>query len=261
VNWNIITLFPQMVGQALAEGVVGQAFQKGRVRLKTVNPRDFTIDVHHTVDDRPFGGGDGMVMQQKPLQAAMDSLGEQAGHRVLLSPHGRKWSDSLAREWASRGGTVTLVCGRYGGIDQRFINRSIDEEISIGDFILSGGEFGALVLVDSVVRLLPQVLGNEESPHEESFAGEGLLEAPLFTRPQSDSVPQVFLSGDHKKIREARRVLSLLVTEKKRPDLLQPSHRRELTQLRSRPLPFTTEELVACGLAAPVLSNPEGASS
>lgn len=267
MNFNVISLFPEMIDQALQFGLVGQAIGRGQVKLNLVNPRTFTHDVHHTVDDKPYGGGDGMIMQVGPLQAAMASLGSQVGHRVLLSAHGKKWQDSLARQWAAGGYPhITLVCGRYGGVDQRFINQYIDEEISIGDFILSGGELAALTIIDSVVRLLPQVLGNADSIHQESFA-DGLLEAPQFTRPQeillsslvsgmggeaSDGVarvPAVFLSGDHRRIQLAKRALSLLLTQLRRPDLMTQLHRLELKNYARVLREFSLEDFSACGVS------------
>lgn len=295
IHFNVITLFPNMIDSALKEGVVGQAVQSGLATVQTVNPRQFTKDVHHTVDDRPFGGGDGMVLLYEPLKKSMDSLGKKRGRVVMLSAHGQRWNDRRAREWAALAikpdeftstresasaresaatresvvaresgraittlrepdrplTTYTLVCGRYGGVDQRFINEFVDEEISIGDYILSGGELGALVLIDSVVRLLPHVLGHADSAQKESFAEDGLLEAPLFTRPQNigeQSVPRVFLSGDHAKIAQARRLLSLLVTLEKRPDLISDFHRAEIKNSARLVREFSLEELAACGL-------------
>lgn len=251
MRFNVITLFPDMVQAALKAGVVGQAIQRGDIEICVVNPRTFTADLHHTVDDRPFGGGDGMILLYSPLRQALQTLAEGAGHRVFLSAHGAKWDDKKAREWAGRQRNITLVCGRYGGVDQRFINECIDEEISIGDYILSGGELGALVLIDSVVRLLPNVLGNTASCENESFA-DGLLEAPLFTRPRvlgdQLAVPRVFLNGDHAKIKVARRLLSLLVTLEKRPDLINEAHRFELKAVARHINEFSIEELAMCGL-------------
>lgn len=163
MRFNVITLFPDLIKEALRHGVVGQAIARKDIELELITPRAFTSDVHHTVDDRPYGGGDGMVMLYAPLVQALASLGKSAGHKVLLSAQGKKWSDSQARAWAQFKKPITLVCGRYGGVDQRFINEHIDEEISIGDYILSGGELGAAVLIDSVARFLPGVLGNKDS--------------------------------------------------------------------------------------------------
>lgn len=256
MQFNVITLFPEIITQALSHGVVGQAYASKKIVFKTVNPRAFTNDKHHTVDDRPFGGGDGMVMLYEPLKLAVESLTNTVGHCVLLSAHGERWSDLKARAWVATKKNVTLVCGRYGGVDQRFINEFVDEEISIGDYILSGGEFAALAVIDSVTRLWPEVLGNPESIENESFAN-GLLESPLFTRPQSRQsqsesaippVPRVLLCGDHKRIQAARRMLSLLVTLQKRPDLFTSAHQLEIKKSYNLLKEFSYEELEVCGL-------------
>lgn len=220
--FNILTIFPNMITQSLQEGLVGQAFKSGKAQVNLVNPRDFTLDLHKTVDDRPYGGGDGMVFLAEPFSQALASLGEGKGKVVFLSPQGRPWSDQLAREWAEDQGPVTLVCGRYGGIDQRFIESFVDEEISIGDYILSGGELGSLVIMDSVVRLMPEVLGNPLSAQLETFA-EGLLECPLLTRPRvfmDLPVPEILLSGHHVRMEAFRLDVSLVRTRMLRPDLL-----------------------------------------
>lgn len=247
---NVLSIFPEMIDQALQFGVVGQARKKNKLALNLVTPRTFTSDFHKTVDDRPFGGGDGMVLLYEPLKQAMQSLGAGAGHRVLLSAHGKTWNDRKARAFAADYQNITLVCGRYGGVDQRFTNEFIDEEISIGDFILSGGELGALVLIDSVVRLLPNVLGNADSIKEESFA-DGLLEAPLFTRPQmvgQAQVPRILLEGDHQKIAQVRRLLAILTTLEKRPDLVTEAHHQELQDKMSLLRELSLEDLKVCGL-------------
>ncbi len=259
VQFNVVTLFPQMIKEALKEGVVGQALRRGEITLNVVNPRDFATDIHKTVDDRPFGGGDGMVMQAAPLVAAFDSLKMQnvsLGRRIFLSAHGRRWSDSLAREFVAQQPVVTLVCGRYGGVDQRFINTHIDEEISVGDFILSGGELAALTIIDSMGRLKPGVLGNAVSSDFESFSN-GLLEAPLFTRPQETlgaKVPDELISGDHKKIEAFRRALSLVVTLEKRPDLLTKAHEIEMSQAAQSLKRWPREDLKNCGLSDKTLN-------
>lgn len=223
MQFNVITLFPNMIQQALQEGVIGQAVSDRRVGVMTVNPRDFTSDVHKTVDDRPFGGGDGMVMLLEPLMSALDSIKDRRGKVVYLSPQGRRWSDATAREWAAKDENVTLICGRYAGVDQRFVNHCVDEEISIGDYVLSGGELGALVVMDTVARFMPGVLGNPESAGRDSFA-QGLLEAPMYTRPREHAlgaVPATLLSGHHAKIKSYREALAVAVTAMKRPDLLE----------------------------------------
>ncbi|MCB0350548.1 MAG: tRNA (guanosine(37)-N1)-methyltransferase TrmD [Bdellovibrionales bacterium] len=277
MRFNVITLFPELIEGTLRHGVVGQALKREDIQLHTVNPRSFTADIHHTVDDRPYGGGDGMVMLYSPLRQALESLGDQAGHRVMLSAHGKKWSDSMARTWVTKDQPITLICGRYGGVDQRFINDCIDEEVSIGDYILSGGELGALVLIDSISRFLPGVLGNEISHSKDSFSDDGLLEAPLFTRPQridysgvesaGDNaktqprrVPSVFLSGDHARINSIRRVLSILLTLQKRPDLVTSTHLLELKKSAVFLKDFSIEDYSVCGITAETISQISGAN-
>jgi tRNA (guanine37-N1)-methyltransferase len=257
MKFNVVTIMPKIVEAALEMGVVGQAIARKEIGLEIVNPRSFTKDVHHTVDDRPFGGGDGMVMKCEPLISAIESLGSSAGHRVLLSAQGKTWGDKMAREWAEKKTNITLVCGRYGGVDQRFINKYIDEEVSIGDFILSGGELAALVLIDTTARFLPNILGNNISKDDDSFSN-GLLEAPLFTRPQNlgdIKIPRVFLCGDHEKIKMAKRLLSLLTTLEKRPDLFLKAHEIELKNASPMLGQFTFDELVSCGLTKPFVQK------
>ncbi|MCB0364894.1 MAG: tRNA (guanosine(37)-N1)-methyltransferase TrmD [Bdellovibrionaceae bacterium] len=258
-QFNVITIFPDMIRGALKEGLVGQAFHSGKVVLDVVNPRSFTQDVHQSVDDRPFGGGDGMVFLAEPLRQAVESLGEKRGRVVYLSPQGRVWSDSLAREWAQSSEPITLVCGRYGGVDQRFIETLVDEEISIGDYVLSGGELGALVLIDSVVRLLPEVLGNADSPDKESFA-EGLLECPLFSRPREFGelpVPEALLSGHHGRIEEFRQDVAWVQTQLFRPDLLagRGEAAGKLLQALPRLLNLSEKELKSLGLERTQLAD------
>jgi tRNA (guanine37-N1)-methyltransferase len=204
-------------------GVVGQAIDSGLVKIKFVNPRDFTKDIHKTVDDRPFGGGDGMLMLCEPLAQAIDSLGDrQQMHSIYLSPQGRPFNHQRTVELSQISKELVLICGRYGGIDQRFINQYVDEEISLGDFVLSGGEIPALAIVDAVARQTQGVLGHQHSAEQDSFAN-GLLEAPQFTRPREWRglvVPEILLSGNHEKINAFRQCLGYLMSFKKRPDLL-----------------------------------------
>ncbi len=212
-----------MIDDALKEGVVAQAFAHGDLDLNLVNPRDFAQDIHQTVDDRPFGGGDGMIMMAEPLRRAVDSVknSEGSGQVIYLSPHGEKFSNAMAVEMG-QSGEITLVCGRYGGVDQRFIDGLVDREVSLGDYVLSGGELGALVMVDAIARFIPGVLGNPESAHSESFS-QGLLEGPQYTRPRSyggRDVPSVLLSGDHARIKQWRRQVAILYTWGLRPELL-----------------------------------------
>lgn len=220
MKFKIVSLMPDLIEGALSHGVVGSAFKKGLCELQLINPRTFTENVHQTVDDRPFGGGDGMLMMSEPLQKALDSLSEK-GSVYYLSPQGKKFDNEVASQMALLG-SVTFICGRYGGLDQRFLNHNEVEEISIGDYVLSGGELAALVLIDACVRKIPGVLGHGASATEDSFENR-LLEAPSYTRPrewQGQTVPEVLLSGDPKKIQKFKSICGLLVTLQKRPDLL-----------------------------------------
>ncbi len=231
MRFDVVTLFPEMFRAMLGEGVTGRAFQKGQAELSLWNPRDYTHDVHRTVDDRPYGGGPGMVMKAEPLQAAIEAARSEAkpGTRTVhLSPQGRRLDQDGARELAEREGII-LIAGRYEGIDERIIDRYVEEEWSIGDYVLSGGELPALVLMDAVVRLLPGVLGDADSAQQDSYM-DGLLDCPHFTRPETFeglSVPEVLRSGDHEAIRRWRLQQSLGRTWLRRPDLLE---RRALTR-------------------------------
>lgn len=223
MTFYVVTLFPELIRSVFEHGVVAGAAKSGVLTLHTINPREFTSDVHHTVDARPYGGGDGMVMMYQPLKRAVDhasSLGAQ-GPRVYLTPQGERWTDRLARELAAEP-DVTLICGRYAGVDQRFVELEVDREISIGDYVLSGGELPAAVLMDSVARYRPGVLGNSVSPLRESFAGNGHLECPAVTRPrdvQKLPVPEILLSGHHQRIEQFQSSVSLLRTYFLRRDL------------------------------------------
>jgi tRNA (guanine37-N1)-methyltransferase len=221
-KFQVITLFPEMIERIFSEGVVGQAAKHGLVSIQTLNPRRHSEDVHQTVDDRPFGGGDGMVMLAENLDRALADARASSprGQAIYLSPQGERLTDSLVRELALQPDLI-LICGRYGGIDQRFLVRNRVRELSIGDYVLSGGELAAAVLIDAVARQIPGVLGHAESAEKESFS-QGLLEAPLFTRPREwkgQSVPEVLLSGNHARIREWQEAVSRFVTFAKRPDL------------------------------------------
>ncbi|MEJ2385253.1 MAG: tRNA (guanosine(37)-N1)-methyltransferase TrmD [Xanthomonadales bacterium] len=221
---QVVTLFPDEFRPLVDLGVTGRAIRDGRVRLDTVNPRDFATDRHRTVDDRPYGGGPGMVMAVEPLRSAIRAARDAtvAGTRVgLMSPQGRPIDQRALRELAARPGLI-LVCGRYEGIDERLIELEIDEEWSLGDYVLSGGELAAAVVIDAVTRLLPGVLGDEQSAEQDSFTG-GLLDCPHYTRPEDVdglTVPPVLLSGDHGAIERWRRKQSLGRTWLRRPELL-----------------------------------------
>lgn len=223
MKFQILTLFPEFFETPLSTSILGRAQDKGLVDYAMVDIRDFAHDKHRTTDDLPYGGGAGMVMKPEPLVEALEYAREQdaGAPRVLLSPQGEPLTQSLADELAAEPGLI-LTCGRYEGIDERVRQGWIDREISIGDYVLSGGEPGALVLVDAVTRLLPGVLGNEESIREESFA-QGRLEYPQYTRPREfrgRQVPEVLLSGNHQKIAQWRQQQSLERTRTRRPDLL-----------------------------------------
>lgn len=220
--FDLLTLFPDMVEAPLAGSIVGKARQRGLIEVRVHNLRDYALDKHQMTDDRPFGGGEGMVMKPEPIVHALESLKGRGPwpHIILLSPQGRLFDQTVAWELSSRPRLI-LVCGRYEGVDERVVRHFVDDEISIGDYVLTGGELGALVVVDAVSRLLPGVLGNASSPVSESFA-EQLLEYPQYTRPQDFRgyrVPDVLLSGNHERIRKWRRGQSLLRTQRRRPDL------------------------------------------
>ena len=221
---EFVTLFPQQVLGLAGFGVIGRAVERGLVELGSVNPRDFAADVHRTVDDRPYGGGPGMVMKVEPLREAIQTArrGLPAGSPcVVMSAQGRVLDEDLVVELASRPGLV-LVAGRYEGPDERLIELEADYEVSIGDFVLTGGELPAMVVADAVARRIPGVLGDTESASQDSFA-EGLLDCPHYTRPEEIEglgVPPVLLSGDHAAIRRWRLKQSLGRTWQRRPELL-----------------------------------------
>ncbi len=226
-SWSatVLTLFPEMFPGPLGHSLAGKALKNGLWRLETVDIRDFARDKHRSVDDAPFGGGPGMVMRADILAGALDhvrsGLAPRVAGRVLyLSPRGRRLDQALARELAGQDGLV-LICGRFEGVDQRALTGRGIEEVSVGDYVLSGGETAALVLLDAVVRLLPGVIGDAAALEEESFA-QGLLEYPQFTRPQiweGQEVPAVLTSGHHEKIRAWRLAQAEALTRERRPDL------------------------------------------
>ncbi len=234
MRFDVITLFPPMFEAVTAHGITRRARDEGRWDLVTWNPRDFTTDAHRTVDDRPFGGGPGMVMLAEPLAQAVDAAkaAQQAAGRVsrvvALAPTGAPLKDAKVRHWAARQDLgLVLVCGRYEGIDQRFLDTMVDEEVSIGDFVMSGGEIPAMALIDAVVRHLPGAL-KDASADDESFAPArfgtaGLLDAPHYTRPElwrGHGVPPVLLSGHHAQIAQWRQTQSIERTRERRPELL-----------------------------------------
>jgi tRNA (guanine37-N1)-methyltransferase len=220
---DILTIFPQMVAAPLRESIIGKAIARELIEVQVTNIRDFALDKHNTTDDRPFGGGSGMVMKPEPLAAAIASVraADPSARVILLSPQGRMFKQEIALE-LSRLPHICLVCGRYEGVDERIRNHYVDDEISIGDYVLTGGELPALIVLDAVARLVPGVLGSDESVAEESFVG-GLLEYPHYTRPEifeGHRTPEILLSGNHAAIRRWRRQQSLLRTRQRRPDLL-----------------------------------------
>ena len=220
---DILTIFPGMVAGPITESIIGKAIDRKLIDIRVINLRDYAADPHRTTDDRPFGGGSGMVMKPEPLVAAIGDVREKdpAARVILLSPQGRLFDQGIAFE-LSRLNHISLVCGRYEGVDERIRNHYVDDEISIGDYVLTGGEVPALVIVDAVARLLPGVLGSNDSLNEESFI-TGLLEYPHYTRPEifgDHRVPDILLSGNHGAIRRWRRQQALIRTWHRRPDLL-----------------------------------------
>jgi tRNA (guanine37-N1)-methyltransferase len=221
---EVITLFPEMVNTVIEYGITSRAVKRGLLKVNTWNPRDYTSDNHRTVDDRPYGGGPGMVMMAGPLSAAItDARGSgNTPHVIHLSPQGRKLDQKGVMELAQRQHLI-LIAGRYEGIDERVIDKEVDEEWSIGDYVLSGGELPAMVLIDVLTRTLPGALGHEDSASEDSFF-DGLLDYPHFTRPEEidgKQVPNVLLSGNHEDIRRWRLQQALGRTWLRRPDLLE----------------------------------------
>lgn len=218
---SIITIFPEIF-DALKYGICGQALRDGRFELNLINPRDFTKDLHKTVDDRPFGGGPGMVMLLEPIYNALQYADpDHQSHRILMDCSGSVFDQKKA-ERLSRNENLLFICGRYEGIDYR-IRHFIDEEISVGDYVLSGGEIAALSVIDAIIRLIPNTVGNPQSTKEESFS-ENLLEYPQYTRPREFmglTVPDILFSGNHEKIWLWRRYQSIMLTRRLRPDLFE----------------------------------------
>lgn len=242
MKFSVLTTFPQLISEAIRWGVVGRALEKNLFQIHSLNPRDFTEDIHKSVDDRPFGGGDGMVLLYEPLAKAMESENLKNTRRIYLSPTGKRLNEELVQE-LSQETHVTLLCGRYGGVDQRFLQQYQFESVSVGDYVVSGGELPALLLIDAVVRKIPGTLGHQDSAQEDSFAQGPFFEAPLFTRPrhnEAGEVPDFLLSGDHKKIAEIRRVIGQTLTLQSRPEtellLDWTSHKKILLQIPKKDL-------------------------
>ncbi len=222
MRFDVITLFPEWVATVIDQGVVGKAADRNLLTLNCINPRDYSTDRHQTVDDRPYGGGPGMVMKADcVLQAIRAAKQQNAGKVLYMSPQGKPLSQTVLRQLSTENAVIVL-CGRYEGVDERVLALEVDAEYSLGDYVLSGGELGAMVLIDSLARLLPGVLGHEASAQQDSFV-DGLLDCPHYTRPESIeglTVPEVLKSGDHGAIAKWRRKQALGVTWLKRPDLL-----------------------------------------
>ena len=227
MRFDVITLFPELFAPMLKVGVTRRAFEAATPDVRFVNPRDFAEGNYNRVDDRPFGGGPGMVMRADILAAAIDTVQRHERPLIVLSPRGLPLTQARARELSAGPGAV-FVCGRFEGIDQRVIEARALEEISVGDYVLSGGELAAMIVIDAVVRLLPGVVGADASLDEESFE-QGLLEYPHYTRPQvweGREIPAVLTSGHHQRIRDWRREQSLALTKQRRPDLYDAHMRR-----------------------------------
>jgi tRNA (guanine37-N1)-methyltransferase len=226
MRWDVITLFPELFGPFLTQGVTRRAFETKQVDVRLWPLRDFGEGTYKRVDDRPFGGGPGMVLLAEPLQRALDAAATDRGGPapavIHFTPTGRRIDQALVRDLAAGPGGV-LLCGRYEGIDQRFLDRRVTLELSLGDFVLSGGELPALALLDAVARLQPGVLGDEQSHQQDSFGDDGLLDCPHYSRPEAlagEAVPAVLLSGHHAQIERWRRERSLELTARRRPDLI-----------------------------------------
>ena len=236
MRFDVLTIFPEMFEALSGYGITSRALEKGIATLKTWNPRDFTEDNRKTVDDRAYGGGPGMVMMAKPLEGAINAikteLNQQAteiGPVILLSPQGRAFNQQIASE-LGKFKQISFVCGRYEAVDQRFIDRNVDMELSLGDFVVSGGEIPAMAMMDALIRLLPGALGDADSAQQDSFMN-GLLDCPHYTRPENYEnflVPDVLLGGHHAKILDWRRQQSLQATYKRRPDLIEKARRNGL---------------------------------
>ncbi len=237
---DILTTFPHFFDSILQTSILGRAVAGGLLDVRCVDIRDFSASKHKNTDDYPFGGGAGMLMMAQPasdaVKAALNDVSPEESRKVIyLSPKGKLFTQEMARTLA-REDRLILLCGHYEGIDQRVIDRYADLEVSIGDYILTGGELPAIVMTDCIARLIPGVLGSAESAEDESFSGEGLLEYPQYTRPrvfEDIPVPDVLLSGNHAQISRWRYRQSLLITEKNRPDLLTDAHRRTLEKIHA----------------------------
>lgn len=236
MNFHILTLFPDMVEQGLNTSIIGRAVEKGTLSIETVNIRDYTIEKHKKVDDYPYGGGAGMVMQAQPIYDAYLAVVEKIGYRprcIYLTPQGSLFCQQTAKELAKEE-DVILLCGHYEGIDERVLEEIVTDYISIGDYVLTGGELPAMVMVDAISRMVPGVLSNQESGETESLEGN-LLEYPQYSRPETwngKSVPSILLSGNHQKVDEWRREQSILRTKERRPDLFEKAELTEAERVK-----------------------------
>lgn len=221
MKFTVLTLFPQAFS-ALGHSVIGKALEKNLFEMECVNIRDYSKDKHRRCDDAPFGGGNGMIMTVQPLFDAVEAVDpNHTAHRIYLSPKGKTLTQKTVKEFSKKD-HILFVCGSYEGVDERFIKLCIDEELSVGDFILTGGELAAMIVINATARYIPDVLGNENSADEDSFC-TGLLEYPQYTRPQEfhgECVPDVLLSGNHGEIEKWRNEMRLKITKQRRPDLL-----------------------------------------
>jgi len=257
MRFDVLTIFPEMFQAITQYGITSRAFSKEILHLKTWNPRDFTSDPRKTVDDRAYGGGPGMVMMVGPLEASLQAVkkdiassSNKQGPTVLMSPQGRVFDQDLAKE-LSQLEQITFVCGRYEAVDQRFIERNVDFELSIGDYVVSGGELPALVVMDSLIRLMPNVLGDANSAQQDSFS-EGLLDCPHYTRPENYEnflVPGVLLGGHHGRIEDWRRNEALIATQKSRPDLILVARKKGLLSKKDEKVLQDFLETLVSGLS------------
>ena len=236
MRFHILTRFPEMVEQGLNTSIIGRAVNKGLLSIHAVNIRDYTVDRHKKVDDYPYGGGAGMVMQAQPVYDAWESIVEEIGYTprtVYLTPQGPTFTQTMAKNYAKEKDLI-LLCGHYEGIDERVLEEIVTDYVSIGDYVLTGGELPAMVMVDAISRMVPGVLTNEDSGSTESFEGN-LLEYPQYSRPEEwngKKVPPILLSGDHKKVDEWRREQAILRTKERRPDLLKKAELTEKERAR-----------------------------
>lgn len=236
MNFHILTLFPDMVMQGLSTSIIGRAKDRGLLSIEAVNIRDYTLERHKKVDDYPYGGGAGMLMQAQPVYDAWKSVVDRIGYKprtVYLTPQGSTFTQPMAKDLAQEKDLI-LLCGHYEGIDERVLEEIVTDYVSIGDYVLTGGELPAMVMVDAISRMVPGVLTNDESGSTESFEGN-LLEYPQYSRPEEwmgKKVPSILLSGDHKKVDEWRREQAILRTIKRRPDLLKKAELTKKEQMK-----------------------------